>query len=62
MDWEEPKKIPANQIVLGESLATLSIAELEKRIDALKTEIARVEAEVTAKRRHEELASSLFKK
>ena len=41
---EAPKKKAVH--VLGEDLATLSIAELEERIGLLKTEIARLEESI----------------
>lgn len=62
MDWDEAVKKPAKGIAVGESLETLSIAELETRIAALKAEITRIEGEIAAKRKHEAAASALFKK
>lgn len=62
MDWDEVAKKPAKGITVGESLATLSIAELEARMVALREEIARIEGEIAAKRKHEAAASALFKK
>jgi uncharacterized small protein (DUF1192 family) len=63
MDWDDitPKK-PVKAATLGESLETLSVAELEQRIADLQSEIERVKAELEAKRRHEDAASSLFKR
>ena len=63
MDWDEitPKK-PKTNVAVGDSLATLSVAELEARIAEFEREIARVRTELDAKRRHEEAASALFKK
>lgn len=62
MDWDDvmkpkPKVGPA----LGESLETLSVAELEARIAALHAEIARVEQELARKRAQKSAADSLFK-
>jgi len=63
MDWDDiVPKTPKTGLVIGESLETLSVAELEARIGALEAEIMRVKAELEAKRRHEEAASALFKK
>lgn len=62
MDWDDVVKKPAKGIAIGESLDTLSIAELEARIESLKTEITRIEAEIATKRRHEAAASALFKR
>jgi len=63
MDWDElvPKK-PARGIALGESLETLSVAELDHRIQELRREIERVETELAKKRAHEAAASALFKR
>jgi uncharacterized small protein (DUF1192 family) len=63
MDWDDitPKKPKAGATV-GDTLATLSVAELEARIAEFEREIARVKTELDAKRRHEEAASALFKK
>lgn len=54
-----PKKSAAAQI--GESLATLSVAELQARIAMLEAEIVRVGEELDKKRRHEAAAAALFK-
>ena len=63
MDWDDitPKK-PVAAAVIGESLETLSVAELELRIAELQREIERVKVELEAKRRHEDAASALFKR
>jgi uncharacterized small protein (DUF1192 family) len=62
MDWDDIKPMPAAGITIGESLETLSVAELEARIDELEREVERVKTELTAKRRHEDAASALFKR
>jgi len=63
MDWDDiVPKSPKTGPVIGETLETLSVAELEVRIRALEAEIVRVRGELDAKRRHEEAASALFKK
>ena len=63
MDWDDitPKK-PVTAAIIGESLETLSVAELEQRIADLQREIERIKAELEAKRRHEDAASALFKR
>lgn len=48
-------------VTIGESLETLSVAELEGRIKDLEAEIERVKSELTRKRAHEAAARSLFK-
>ena len=62
MDWDELKPKLATKAALGESLETLSVAELEHRLVALKTEIARVETEVARKKQQASAADALFKK
>jgi uncharacterized small protein (DUF1192 family) len=61
MDWDDlkPKKPAGTEI--GASLETLSVAELEARIDLLQAEITRVKEEITRKRRIEDAARSVFK-
>ncbi len=63
MDWDEvrPKAATAG-VQIGDNLETLSVAELEARIAALKAEIERVGAELDKKRAHEQAASALFKR
>jgi uncharacterized small protein (DUF1192 family) len=63
MDWDDivPKK-PKTNAAVGDSLATLSVAELEARIAEFEREIERVKVELDAKRKHEAAASALFKK
>lgn len=63
MDWDElqPVKTP-KAVTLGENLETLSLAELKHRVEALQSEIARVETELARKKAHEEAAALLFKK
>jgi uncharacterized small protein (DUF1192 family) len=62
MDLDDllPQKKPSG-ILIGDSLETLSLAELERRIKDLDAEIARVRAEIDRKKRHEEAARALFK-
>ena len=62
MDWEEPKRPAGKAIAVGESLETLSIAELEARITALMAEIERVNREIAAKKAHEAAAAAVFKR
>jgi uncharacterized small protein (DUF1192 family) len=63
MDWDEiaPKK-PKTNATVGDSLSTLSVAELEARIADFEREIERVKTELETKRKHEQAASALFKK
>ena len=62
MDLDDlmPVKKPTG-VAIGENLSTLSVAELEKRITDLGSEIERVRVELEKKRKHEAAAQSLFK-
>ncbi|HML27939.1 MAG TPA: DUF1192 domain-containing protein [Hyphomicrobium sp.] len=62
MDLDDllPQKKPSG-VTIGESLETLSVVELEKRVRDLEAEIVRVRAEIDRKKRHEEAARALFK-
>jgi uncharacterized small protein (DUF1192 family) len=57
---ELPKKKIAHEI--GQELSLLSVGELAERINLLKDEIARLEAEMTRKRASQRAADSFFKK
>ena len=65
MDLDElvPSK-PDNPLVAlaRQDLDPLSIEELQARIEALKTEIARVEAHMDRASKHRSAAEELFKK
>jgi uncharacterized small protein (DUF1192 family) len=64
MDLDDiaPHPRPAQGIVVGESLETLSVAELDARIAALKAELARVEREREVKKARAAAADALFKR
>lgn len=63
MDWDDLTPRPVSKAVtVGESLATLSVSELEARVVALAQEIERVRAEITAKKAHEATAAAVFKR
>src|SRR5262249_10937143 len=53
MDWDDLKPKAPKGITLGESLESLSVAELDARIASLEQEIERVRAELTAKHARE---------
>ena len=61
MDWDEARPPPRKSASLGDDLETLSVAELEERIQAFADEIERVKAELARKRAHESAAAALFK-
>jgi uncharacterized small protein (DUF1192 family) len=58
---EEPRKKKLVHEV-GQDLSTLSLAELDERIDQLRLEIARIEAEKTAKGATRNAADALFRR
>ena len=60
MNWDDDLPKPRPSVTLGEKLDRLSVSELEERIEALKAEIVRVEAERTAKAAHAAAAAALF--
>lgn len=62
MDWDEARPAPSKSASIGDNLETLSVAELEARIEAFAAEIRRVKAELERKRAHESAAAALFKK
>jgi uncharacterized small protein (DUF1192 family) len=62
IDWDDPKPKAPKGIALGESLESLSLAELDARIIALEREIERVRTELAAKKAHEAAAAAVFKR
>ena len=61
MNWDDDKPKPPKGAQIGDSLETLSVAELQARITLLHTEVERVSAELARKRAHEAAAAKLFK-
>lgn len=59
MDDDDAK--PKKQIVVGEDLSQMSVSELTDRIAALKSEIARIEADIDAKQGALSAADAVFK-
>jgi len=60
LDNELPKKKPVHEI--GQDLSLLSVEELAERIEALKAEVARLEAAIAAKRASRSSADQFFKR
>jgi uncharacterized small protein (DUF1192 family) len=58
---EEPNK-PARIHEIGQDLSLLSVGELSDRIAQLKVEIARLEAELSAKGATKSAAEALFRR
>jgi len=60
-DEDEETRPKQQQIIVGADLSNLSVEELEQRIDVLKAEIARIEADLATKRSSRNAADSVFK-
>lgn len=60
MDADEPKKTPEWQ--LGQDLALLSHGELQAVVEALKAEIARIEADMASKSASRDAAEAFFRR
>lgn len=60
MDLEDAPKKPAN-MVIGENLDAISVAELEQRIQSLESEIIRLRAEITKKQASRNAADAFFR-
>ena len=56
-----PRKPPASHEI-GQPIDALSVHELEERIEALKAEIARLEAAIKAREATKNAASAFFKR
>ena len=59
-DEEPRKRAPVHEI--GQDLSLLSVAELAERIEQLKAEIARLEADMQAKDKTKGAAEALFRR
>lgn len=60
MDLEDlPKKRPT--ITVGDNLDIISVTELEQRVEALESEIARVKAAIASKRASKSAADVFFR-
>lgn len=59
-DEEPRKRAPVHEI--GQDLSLLSVAELAERIEQLKAEIARLEADTQAKDKTKNAAEALFRR
>ena len=60
MDLDDAPKKPAN-MVIGENLDAISVAELEQRIQALESEIIRLRDEIAKKQASRDAADAFFK-
>lgn len=59
-DDDRIEKMPEHTV--GEDLSAISVDELRERVDLLKTEIARLEAEIAAKGSSRSAADAVFSK
>jgi uncharacterized small protein (DUF1192 family) len=60
MDLDDASKKPAN-MVIGENLDSISVTELEQRIQALDSEIKRLRAEIAKKQASRSAADAFFR-
>ena len=58
---DEPKK-PKKVHEIGQDLSALSVGELSERVQALKDEIGRLEAEIKSKSQVKSAAEQFFKR
>jgi uncharacterized small protein (DUF1192 family) len=61
MDLDDNRPARKPEIVIGEDLALLSVAELEHRVHLLESEIARIREAVAAKRSSKTAAAAFFR-
>jgi uncharacterized small protein (DUF1192 family) len=59
---DEPRKKPARIHEIGQDLSLLSVAELRERVEQLRAEIARLEADMAAKGETKAAAEALFRR
>ena len=62
MDLEDARPVKKPEIVIGESLDMLSLAELEHRITILESEIARIRDTLTRKAAGKAAADAIFRR
>ena len=60
MDLDDAPMKPTN-MVIGENLDAISVAELEQRIQALESEIVRLKAEIAKKQASRNAADAFFR-
>ena len=60
MDWDDVAPKPKVTAAIGDNLATLSVNELEARIQSFAAEIERVRAELDKKRAQQAAAAAFF--
>ena len=60
MELEDLPK-PKPQIIVGENLDKMSVADLEQRVEDLESEIVRVKAAIASKRASKHAADTFFR-
>jgi len=60
MDLDDAPKKPAH-MVIGENLDSISVAELEQRIQVLESEINRLRSEISKKQASKSAADAFFR-
>jgi len=60
MDLDDTPKKPAH-MVIGENLDSISVAELEQRIQVLESEINRLRSEISKKQASKSAADAFFR-
>ena len=60
MDLDDAPQKPTN-MVIGENLDSISVTELEQRIQALESEISRLRAEIAKKQASRNAADAFFR-
>ena len=61
MDLDDIQPIKTPEIVIGEDLALLSVAELEHRVQILESEIARIREAIAGKQSSKAAAAAFFR-
>jgi uncharacterized small protein (DUF1192 family) len=61
MDVDDIRPVKKPEIVIGEDLSLLSVAELETRIGALEAEIARIREALAGKQTSKAAADAFFR-
>ena len=61
MDIDDIRPVKKPDIVIGEDLSLLSVAELEQRIETLDSEIARIREAVAGKQSSKAAADAFFR-
>jgi len=62
MDVDDTRPVKKPEIIIGEDLSLLSLAELEHRIQVLESEIGRIRETLTAKKSSKAAADSFFRR